>query len=246
MEYDVRISDIQGGSVANAIPREATAVLAIPESSENAVTERLGRLAEIIKEEYQAVDLDLNTVLHQVEPPDALIEKELSRRFIRATFACHNGLVAMFPGLPGVVGTSTNLAAIETKPEQIEILTLQRSAVNSSKDEICAMIRDLFEMSGAKVSHNQDYPGWKPNEKSEILNIVTSLYKTKFGKAPKTLLTHGGLECGIIGDIYKGMDMITLGPNIVGMHSPNERVSISSVAEFWGLLKGVLAAIPNR
>jgi len=163
---------------------------------------------------------------------------------INAVTACPNGVYRFIPELPTVVETSNNLAIIKSDGEKIEVRSLIRSSVESRKDEVASMVKSVFSLAGAKVELVGGYPGWKPNLESPILKEMTKVYEDKYGKTPKVMIIHAGLECGILGTHYPKMDMISFGPTIRYPHSPDEKVNIATVQKFWDYLVATLANIP--
>ena len=155
----------------------------------------------------------------------------------------HHGVLAMSPDVPGLVQNSTNLAIIATKGDVVEIVTSQRSAIESSKQAAARMVATAFRLAGFEVEHAGSYPGWKPEPNSDIVRKLQAVHEKVFGQPAKLIAMHAGLECGVIGEKYPGMQMVSFGPTIVDPHSPNERVEISSVEGFWKYLKAVLEGI---
>ena len=164
----------------------------------------------------------------------------------RAIAAMPNGVFRMSPEIPGLVETSSNLARVQVKNGEFTTLSLQRSSIESGKAEIAEAVRAVFELAGASVEHSGDYPGWAPNPDSPILAQMVSLYESLFGSKPQVAACHAGLECGIIGRHYPGMDMISFGPTIRHPHSPDEKVHIASVQKFWKYLLAIVANTPQR
>jgi len=165
---------------------------------------------------------------------------------LNALYALPNGVVTMSPDIKDLVETSTNLAVITTDSLSVNVVTSQRSSVESEKEDVANMAYSLFSLSGAEVSHGDSYPGWKPNVHSPILKVMKEVYKSKYGNDPEIKAIHAGLECGIINERYPEMDMISFGPTIMGAHSPDEKVQISAVAKFWDLLIAVLENVPAK
>jgi dipeptidase D len=155
----------------------------------------------------------------------------------------HHGILAMSPDVPGLVQTSTNLATVKTKGDVVEIVTSQRSAIVSSKQAAARMVATVCRLAGFQVEHGGSYPGWKPEPNSELVRKLQEVHKKLFGKPAKLIAMHAGLECGVIGEKYPGMQMVSFGPTIVDPHSPNERVQISTVVSFWNFLKLALESL---
>jgi dipeptidase D len=243
-EFGLRISTIEGGSLRNAIPRESFVTAVIPSDKEKALYSWADEFSKIIKNELSQVEPDLKfETLTVAALPATVIDKNTQDKFLNAIYAMPNGVIRMITDLPGVVETSTNLAIIKSKDDSIEIMCLLRSSVDTAKKDLSNAMTAVFELAGASVTHDGSYPGWKPNVDSRILNLMKKVYEKKFGKIPEVKVIHAGLECGIIGDVYKGMDMISFGPTIRFPHSPDEKVNIPSVEKFWTYLTETLNAV---
>ena len=185
--------------------------------------------------------------LESENPRAKAIDKDTAKRLLQALYAAPHGVYAMSQDIPGLVETSTNLASVKMKPGNIiRIETSQRSSIESSKQDIATMVRTAFEMAGASVSFGDGYPGWKPNPHSEILEIAAESYKRLFGVDAKIKAIHAGLECGLFLDKYPSLDMISFGPTLQGVHSPDERMLIPTVQKFWDHLLDILKHIPAR
>lgn len=174
------------------------------------------------------------------------MDQETAKSLIYALYACPNGVIRMITEMPGVVETSTNMAIVQSGNKKVDISTLQRSSVDSSKDDLCQMMRAVFELAGAKVEHAGAYPGWKPDVNSPILKTMREVYAEKFGRTPEQKVMHAGLECGLLGAVYPGLDMISFGPTIRNPHSPDEKVNIDSVGLFWEFLVETLRHVPGK
>ncbi len=197
--------------------------------------------------EYAVADPDLQFTLESENPRAKAIDKDTSKRLLQALYAAPHGVYAMSQDIPGLVETSTNLASVKMKPGNIiRIETSQRSSIESSKQDIATMVRTVFEMAGANVSFGDGYPGWKPNPHSEILEIAAESYKRLFGVDAKIKAIHAGLECGLFLDKYPSLDMISFGPTLQGVHSPDERMLIPTVQKFWDHLLDILKHIPAK
>ena len=197
--------------------------------------------------EYAVTDPDLQFTLESENPRAKAIDKDTSKRLLQALYAAPHGVYAMSQDIPGLVETSTNLASVKMKPGNIiRIETSQRSSIESSKQDIATMVRTVFEMAGANVSFGDGYPGWKPNPHSEILEIAAESYKRLFGVDAKIKAIHAGLECGLFLDKYPSLDMISFGPTLQGVHSPDERMLIPTVQKFWDHLLDILKHIPAK
>ena len=245
--FGLRLSRFDGGNLRNAIAREAHAVIAIPEADKHALRTDLNVFAAQAEAEYAVADPDLQFTLESENPRAKAIDKDTAKRLLQALYAAPHGVYAMSQDIPGLVETSTNLASVKMKPGNIiRIETSQRSSIESSKQDIATMVRTVFEMAGASVSFGDGYPGWKPNPHSEILEIAAESYKRLFGVDAKIKAIHAGLECGLFLDKYPSLDMISFGPTLQGVHSPDERMLIPTVQKFWDHLLDILKHIPAR
>lgn len=242
----IELVSINGGSKHNAIPRETFANVVVSADRSNEFENLLNELQTIIKAENSSSEPDLKITYEKVNNFNKVIESGVTTSLLRALMGVPNGVFKMSYDIPGLVETSTNLAVIETTENTIEIILSQRSSVESEKEEVVRAVGSVFELAGATVKTGDGYPGWKPNIKSPILATVKNVYKNMYGNEPEVKAIHAGLECGIINEKYPYMDMISFGPTILGAHSPDERVQISTVAKFWDLLKGVLKNSPSN
>jgi len=245
-ECEARLASINGGSLRNAIPREAFAVVTIPEEALEDMQAMVGEFDLLFNAEFKGIENKITLTAQQVEIPSGLIPEEIQDDLINSVTACHDGVFRVIPELPSVVETSGNLAIIKSDGSTITCISLLRSSVDSFKAELGSMFSSLFSMAGAKVTLTGSYPGWKPNLESPILKTMKQLYQDNFGKEPKILIIHAGLECGILGTHYPDMDMISFGPTIRFPHSPDEKVHIESVSKFWDYLLITLKNIPLK
>jgi len=245
-DYEVRLASIDGGSLRNAIPREAFAVITVPAEGVDDIIAFVKEYEELFIDEFKSVEDQIAFTVEQVDLPSGLIPEEVQDDLINGVTACPNGVLRFIPELPTVVETSNNLAIIKSDGNSIILRTLIRSSVESRKEELASMIESVFLLAGAKVDLVGGYPGWKPNLDSPILKEMTKVYEDKFGKTPKVMIIHAGLECGIIGTHYPHMDMISFGPTIRFPHSPAEKVNIATVVKFWDYLMAVLENIPAK
>lgn len=245
-EYEARLAAIDGGSLRNAIPREAFAVITVPAEGVEDMVDFVKACEELFIEEYKGVEENITFTVEQVALPTGLIPEEVQDDLINGVTACPNGVFRVIPELPSVVETSNNLAIIKSNGKSIELKSLIRSSVESRKDELASMVLSTFSLAGAKVELTGGYPGWKPNLDSPILKGMTKVYEDKYGKTPKVMIIHAGLECGILGTHYPKMDMISFGPTIRYPHSPDEKVNIATVQKFWDYLLATLENIPTK
>ena len=246
-KYDMYLCEINGGNLRNAIPREAYAVCAVPAADKHNVRADLNIFAADAENELSVVEPDLKFVLETEEPRAKAIDRDTTARLIKALYAAPHGVYAMSQDIPGLVETSTNLASVKMKPGNIiRIETSQRSSILSARNDMAETVRATFALAGANISHGDGYPGWKPNPNSEILEVAAESYKKLFDKEAKVKAIHAGLECGLFLDKYPHLDMISFGPTMTGVHSPDERLHIPSVKKYWEHLLDILANIPEK
>ncbi|GAT62045.1 aminoacyl-histidine dipeptidase [Paludibacter jiangxiensis] len=244
--FEARLASVEGGNLRNAIPREAFAVVTVPEEGQDDLLEAISEMEAIFKSEYASVEPDLKIIAEEVDLPEGMLPEFVQDDLINGITACPNGVLRFVPEMPEVVETSTNLAIVKSDGSHVEVACLVRSSVESMKEELCSMIESVFSLAGAKVEFSGGYPGWQPHFDSPILKVMSQVYADKFGNTPEIKVIHAGLECGIIGSAVPGLDMISFGPTIRHPHSPDEKVNIATVAKFWDYLTAVLKAIPAK
>lgn len=237
----IDISQIEGGSKHNAIPRECFAEVVTPNSSEfeNTIME----FNSILRNEYASVEPDLNISCEKISNLKTIMDSESKEKLLHALYSAPHGVIRMSPDIPGLVQTSTNLATIKFEKNTIALITSQRSSAESEKFDASNKVYCLFKLAGAEVTFSDGYPGWNPNINSEILSLMKNEITQLFGKEPEVKAIHAGLECGIIMEKFPGMDTISFGPTITGAHSPDEKVNIETVGKFWKLLLSTLEKI---
>jgi dipeptidase D len=245
-ENKIRLASINGGNKHNAIPREAFAVVAVPKKDEKKLKKFTTSYNETVKAEFMAVDPDLVVSIEKHEMPSKFIGEKIQNNLVNALYAVPHGVTKMSNDIPGLVETSNNLAVVETKEKNIEVVTSQRSSVASENVDMTSMVTSVFLLAGAEVSYGDGYPGWKPDVSSNILKIFKSTFTRMYGKEPLVTAIHAGLETGIIKEKYPEMDMISFGPTMFGVHSPDERLKIDTVPEFWNQLVNSLKNIPSN
>lgn len=235
---------LEGGNKRNAIPREAWAVLACPPAGTKALASGLKRSFEKIAAEFKTVEADAKYAFERADEPKAFaLTADCQRGLLDLLLALPHGVITMHPEIKGLVETSTNLAIIRTDRTSAAIVCNTRSSVGSSLEATRLVLKAVTELAGAKIDVKNGYPGWAPNLESPLLAVMKKLYKDKYGVEPAVGAIHAGLECGIIGEKFPGMDMISFGPTLEHPHSPDERVNIPSVAKFWEFLTAVLAGL---
>lgn len=241
------LCQIDGGNLRNAIPREAYAVFALPEAEKHDTRIALNTFIAEIENEIGVIEPDMEITLETDTLQTYAIDNETTVKLLTALYACPHGVHAMSSTIPGLVETSTNLASVKMKPgDIIRIETSQRSSIVSARDEMSNTLHAIFTLAGATVSSGEGYPGWKPNPHSPILEVAAASYKRLFGVDAKVKAIHAGLECGLFLDKYPSLDMISFGPTLTGVHSPDERMHIPSVDKFWRHLLDILAHIPEK
>jgi len=244
--FEMRLSKFDGGNLRNAIAREATAIITLPKRFTRDFEEFALKFGVMVRNELKVTEPGLNLQFKACDLPDYLFDISTQERLLNALYACPHGVIAMSADIPNFVETSTNLASVKTLENKIEITTSQRSSVESAKDNVANMVVAVFNLAGGKSVHSDGYPGWTPNPKSEVLEISRNAYQRLFDAEPKVLAIHAGLECGLVGEKYPGMDMISYGPTIKGAHSPDERLLIPTVQKFWDLTLEILKNIPEN
>ena len=245
-KYDLYLCDIQAGGLHNAIPREAAAVCAIPMKDKESIRVDWNIFAADVEEEYSVTEKTMQFELQSESAQPKAVDRVVARNLIWALQAVHNGILSMSQDID-LVETSSNLASIRlVEGNKIVIKTSQRSSILSARHNMSNTIKATFELAGAKVEVGEGYPGWKMNPNSKILQIVVETYKDLFGKEPKVLGIHAGLECGLFSEKYPGLDMVSFGPTLRGVHSPDERLLIPTVAMVWDHMKTILKNIPKK
>ena len=241
--YEARLASIDGGSLRNAIPREASAVITIPADSYQDLQDMIDRYEDLYLREYAGVDDGITLKATEVECPKTEIPEEIQDCLIHALTLCPHGVYRMIPERPDVVETSNNLAMVKTVEGKVTCYCLTRSSVESRKEELQSIIQSAFSLAGAEVVFTGGYPGWQPNFHSTLQQKMVETYKKEFGEDARVVIIHAGLECGIIGSKYPGMEMIAFGPTIKHPHSPDERVEISTVAKTYRYVEAILKAL---
>jgi dipeptidase D len=236
----VEVAEINGGSAQNAIPREAAAVVLLDPSRESDLKSQVAAAEAGYKADLGGFDSGLQITVEKAERPTRVFDANDAKQTVALLASLHHGVLAMSPDVAELVQTSTNLAVVTTKGDAVEIVTSQRSAIESSMLAAARMVATVCKMAGFEVEHAGKYPGWKPEPNSDIVRKLQEVHKKLFGEPAKLIAMHAGLECGVIGEKYPGMQMASFGPTIESPHSPNERVQIASVEKFWNYLKLVL------
>jgi dipeptidase D len=246
LENGGMISEIDGGSLRNAIPRESNAVISLQVEFKPTFLAAFQKIKEEILAEFISIEKKLSIELVEVTNPTSAMDPVEEIKLLKAINAAPNGVYRMSPQIAGLVEASNNVARVEVKNGAAKILCLARSSVESSKTDVSIAVGSAFELAGYDVKLSGSYPGWSPNANSPILKVLTEKYKALFNSEPHVGACHAGLECGIIGRNYPNLDMISFGPTIKGAHSPDERASISSTQKFWNFLQHILKNIPEK
>ena len=242
--FGLAVSEINGGSLRNAIPRESESIITLPKNKINDFNTAFEQLIKDIKFELKTTEPTLQIGLQEAPLPDLIMNSVSQIQLINAIYSVSNGVYRMSADIDNLVETSNNLARVIVKDGKIFIACLTRSSIESSKMDLAQALEANFKMANLQVSFSGSYPGWTPNVSSPILKVLTSVYEQLYQKKPKVVACHAGLECGILGKNYPNMDMISFGPTILGAHSPDERVSISSVQKYWRFVLEILKVIP--
>jgi dipeptidase D len=251
----VKLIDLEGGTLRNAIPREAFATVYVAKDKLAAAQRAVKRVAKALKAEYAATDPKLEVVFEPYKPAPGevcdpqdckYVEEEAAIRFVRAILACPDGVERMSDAMPGMVETSNNLAMVQIYRGKFFVKCLMRSSVDSAKMALASRMESVFKLAGCSIRFTGGYSGWAPNASSEILAVMKKVYKDMFGKEPQVMAIHAGLECGILSGAYPHWDMVSMGPTLLSPHSPDERAYIPSVQKVWDLLQKVLVNIPAK
>jgi dipeptidase D len=244
--YGIRLHNFNGGNLRNAIAREAEAVVLVNQAGKDQFIRLVEKFNKTIQSELKTTEPNLQVNTFEVEQPYFVIDRESQKKLIRLIYACPHGVIEMSRDIPNFVETSTNLAAVETQDDYFVFTTSQRSSVASALDDVVNMVSAVFKLAGAETDHTEGYPGWTPNPESEILAIAVKSYQRLFDTKPDVLAVHAGLECGLIGEKYPKMDMISYGPELKGVHSPDEKIHIKSVEKFWHWTVDILENVPAK
>ena len=244
--YDLKIAEINGGSLRNAIPRESFAIVAIAEKEATKFESEVAKFEKTFKQEFSKSEPDLQMKVEKTDAPAKIMANDEMHKICKAVYACPHGVQRMSDAMPGLVETSNNLAIVKCINGKFAVHCLVRSSVDTAKEGVMYKIGGLFNLIGAEVAYEGAYPGWKPNMDSPILKTMLKTYEKLYNKTPEIKAIHAGLECGILGAAYPNWDMISFGPTIRYPHSPDERILISSVEKFWNYMVETLKNIPVK
>ena len=244
---DMQVAKLDGGNLRNAIAREAEAVITIPMAYKEDIRIMINRYIATIEQEIGDVEQDFAMTLETADMPDFYIPQAATTRLLQALYACPHGMMAMSKTMEGLVETSTNLASIKMREDEkgayIEVNTSQRSSIESKKHDLKQMVECALALACDEVTHGDGYPGWNPNPKSPLLEVTKKAYAELFQSEPKVLAIHAGLECGLFLEKYPYLDMVSIGPQMFGVHSPQERLNISSTGKCWQWLQRLLETL---
>jgi dipeptidase D len=243
-EVGLRMARVDGGGLRNAIPRESFATVTVPNDAISAFESKFESLSTIILKEYELTDPKATIYFENTNSPDKVVSASDAKALLAAIYACHNGIYRLTPKIENLVQTSNNVARVLIAEGKYSVLCLTRSSVDSEKEDLANSIKAAFAVTGAEVEFSGSYPGWSPRPTSDIVAMMSGLYKEMFNEDPYVNACHAGLECGILGRFYPDLEMISFGPRILGAHSPEERAQISSVQKFWRFLNMIMARIP--
>lgn len=243
-KMDIHLSSFNGGNLRNAIAREAFANILVPFAKKEEVSIAFNIYRSELENELMSNEPKIKFSLQSTDNPEFIIDKSTQNNLLNSLYACPHGILTMSTRMPGMVETSTNLASVKfLEGDIIEISTSQRSDLESGKNDAASMVESVFNMTGANITHGEGYPGWAANPSSEVLQIAKESYKKLFRVDPLVRSIHAGLECGLFLEKFPGLDMISFGPTLRDVHSPNEKIHIGSVQKFWQLLVDILASV---
>lgn len=245
-KYDIRIADIQSGGLHNAIPRDGYAVACVPTQFKENLRVDFNVMTAEFEEEFSATEQNMRFKLKSTQPTAKVIDKTSGNNLITALVSVPNGVLAMDQNIPDFVETSSNLASIHLNKDKVNIVTSQRSNIMSARKNASAMVRGVFSLAGADAETGEGYPGWKLDPNSPLLSITVEAYKRLFAKDPEIRAIHAGLECGLFSLKYPHVDMVSFGPTLRGVHSPEERLLIPTVQKVWEHLLETLKNIPAK
>ena len=242
--FGLRLSSVDGGGLRNAIPREAYAIFGVPTRFKSEFVKRYDLFAADLKAEFRFREPNFKITLNEMPEVDQVLDARTQFGLVYSLVGVPNGVIAMSFAMPGLVETSTNLASVKFEGDnRIVVTSSQRSSVESAKTYVMQMVESVFALAGADVAHSDGYPGWAPNPQSVLLEKTVGAYERLFGTEPKVRAIHAGLECGLFLEKYPELEMVSFGPTLRGVHSPDERLEIATVPKFWDLLLEVLKTV---
>ncbi|MCJ8318883.1 MAG: aminoacyl-histidine dipeptidase [Colwellia sp.] len=245
-QFGIRLTELNGGSLRNAIPREANASFVIVQDQIPALKQALSDYLATIRHNLGSIETDIDMLLISPEDFDQCWTANTQQQILRALNACPNGVIRMSDDIEGIVESSLNLGVMRCKGPKFVAMTLIRSLHDDGRLETQQMVRSVFELANANIKFSGAYPGWKPDTSSAIMKTVRDTYQDIFGKIPEVMVIHAGLECGLFKTAYPDWDMVSFGPTIKFPHSPDEKIEIATVEQYWQLLVATLKAIPVK
>ena len=245
-EFGIRLTELNGGSLRNAIPREANASFVVAQDKIDALTAALDSYLAQIRSNLSAIETDIDMLLISPETFDECWTEATQTSILKALNACPNGVIRMSDEIEGIVETSLNLGVMRCKGPKFVAQTLIRSLHDDGRLETEESVRSVFELAGASIEFSGAYPGWKPDTNSDIMQVVRDTYQSLFNKVPEIMVIHAGLECGLFKTAYPNWDMVSFGPTIKFPHSPDEKVNVETVGQYWQLMLEVLKNIPKK
>ncbi|WP_070970769.1 aminoacyl-histidine dipeptidase [Vibrio sonorensis] len=245
-ELDLRLIEFRGGSLRNAIPREAFVTIAVPAENQDKLAELFEDYTQLLSQELGKIETDIVSFNEVVETSERVFAVADQQRFVAALNACPNGVIRMSDEIEGVVETSLNVGVITTEENKVNVLCLVRSLIDSGRQQVESTLSSIGELAGAQVTFSGAYPGWKPDADSEIMVVFRDMYEGIYGHKPNIMVIHAGLECGLFKEPYPNMDMVSFGPTIKFPHSPDEKVKIDTVALYWDQMVALLRNIPTK
>lgn len=244
--HTIGIVAVTGGSLRNAIPRESVATVMIKGNDASSITDAITKLAATFREEYAYTDPNLDLSISKGGNGNKVLPADFQAKLLNSIYACPNGIYRMVPGIEGLVQTSNNIAKVVIADGVVNMQCLTRGSVDSEKQDLADSIKASMELCGATVTYAGEYPGWAPRPDAPVIKLMEEIYAELFNEKLHVTAIHAGLECGIIGSKYPGMQMVSFGPTIKGPHSPDEKVNIASVQKFWNYLLALLKQFPER
>ncbi len=245
-ELGLRIESLTGGSLRNAIPREVSAIVALPTAKVEQLEQLAKHYQQLLTAELGKIETDIEVLVQVVDAAQSVWSASVQQTIIATLNAAPNGVVRMSDDIEGVVETSLNLGVIETEQDKVTVLFLIRSLIDSGRSQVESHLNSLADLAGATMTFSGAYPGWKPDPQSEVMALFRNMYEGIYGNKPNIMVIHAGLECGLFKEPYPNMDMVSFGPTIKFPHSPDEKVEIASVDLYWQQMKGILEAIPTK
>lgn len=245
-KFKAKLASFDSGNKHNAIPREGFAIILIRKEDEGALRAFIEETETAFRAEWLTKEPSISLVFQAADMPASVMADAFARTLLNSFYAMPHGVLRMSPDIPGLVQTSMNFAIVETSGDEIKVLTSQRSLMESEKYSLSDKVRSIYELAGAEVLVSDGYPAWQPDINSPILATAKNIFKDMYGKEPVIEVIHAGLECGLVGEKYPGMDMLSFGPTLKEVHTPDEKVQVSTVDKCWKLLTGIIENMPEK